>query len=388
MAIQMIKVSIEAKDPGVGETFVKLVQLIGGMEILYPGDVVRPDLLIFELGDDVDEEFKAIRTLREAGAVGDFFLTSGNTDPDILMKAIKAGVTEFFSQPLVEEEVLESLRKFKRKFSEKSRHEIQKAGKIFHVLGGKGGVGTTTVAVNLAVSLAEQEENPSVVLVDLNMLYGEVPLFLSFEPLHDWSTISKNISRLDATYMMDILSAPYHGIRVLPAPNHLNGYYKPTADIIGHLLEFMRGMFDYVVVDGGQSLTDISLKGIEICDDVLLVSVLSLPCLANTNKIFKSFTDLGYFPRDRVKIIINRYMKNSDISIKDAEDSIDQKIFWTIPNDYHTTMAAINQGKPLKALEPKGIITKNFKMLADRLCQKEELPVRKEKKRWWGLSAN
>lgn len=388
MAIQTIKVSIEAKDPVVGETFQKLVRLIEGMEILYPGDTARPDLLIFELGDDVDEEFKAIQTLQDAGTVGDFFLISGSTNPGVLLKAIKAGVTEFFSQPLVEEEILESLRKFKRKFSELSHKETQKSGRIFHVLGGKGGVGTTTVSVNLAVSLAEKEEKPSVVLVDLNMLYGEVPLFLSFESLHDWSTISKNISRLDATYMMDILSTPSHGVHVLPAPNHLNGYYKPTSDIIGHLLEFMKGMFDYVVVDGGQSLTELSLKGIEICDHVLLVSVLSLPCLANTNKIFKSFTDLGYFPKERVKIIINRYMKTSDISIKDAEDSIDQKIFWTIPNDYHTTMAAINQGKPLGELSPKGIITKNFRTLSARLSQREELPVRKGKKRWWGLSNN
>jgi pilus assembly protein CpaE len=131
-------------------------------------------------------------------------------------------------------------------------------------------------------------------------------------------------------------------------------------------------MFDYVIVDGGQSTDDTSLKVIEISDTLLLITILSLPCLTNTSKLLKSFTDLGYVHKDRLKVVLNRYMKKGEISLKDAEAGIGKELFWIIPNDFWSTMSAINNGKPLAQIAPKAQITKNFKELAEALSPSNE----------------
>jgi pilus assembly protein CpaE len=88
---------------------------------------------------------------------------------------------------------------------------------------------------------------------------------------------------------------------------------------------------------------------------------------------------LGYVPRERVKVVINRYHRNSDISLKDAEEAIEERIFWTIPNDYKTTMSAINHGKPLPQIALRASVTKSIVGLADALIPKGQEP---EKRRW------
>ena len=118
-----------------------------------------------------------------------------------------------------------------------------------------------------------------------------------------------------------------------------------------------------------------------MADTVLLVSILSLPCLANTNKLLKSFHDLGYPAKERIKVIINRYLKNPEISLEDAEAGIKHKIFRTIANDYRTTISAINQGKPLPKVAPKATITKNVRELAEALVAVDG----KQEKKGWSL---
>jgi pilus assembly protein CpaE len=118
----------------------------------------------------------------------------------------------------------------------------------------------------------------------------------------------------------------------------------------------------------------------EMSDEVLLVSVMSLPCLTNTKKLLDSFNVLGYPPLDRVNIVVNRYMKNSEITTKDAGENIHKKIFWTLPNDYQATMSAINNGKPLLQISPKASITRSIRELALVLTGQED--VEEKKNRW------
>jgi pilus assembly protein CpaE len=102
-----------------------------------------------------------------------------------------------------------------------------------------------------------------------------------------------------------------------------------------------------------------------------------LPCLANTNKLVKSFIDFGYVAEDQIKIVLNRYLKKSEVSLHDAESGIGKKIFWIIPNDFVSTMSAINKGKPLLQIAPKAPITKNFSDLANTLIPQQEKPNKK-----------
>jgi pilus assembly protein CpaE len=146
-----------------------------------------------------------------------------------------------------------------------------------------------------------------------------------------------------------------------------------------HLLGHMQKMFDFVVVDGGLPSNETCLKTIELSEVVVLVTILTLPCLANTSKLLKSLYAMGYPTKERIKIVVNRYLKSSEISLKDAEAGIERKIFRTIPNDYQTTVSAINQGKPLSYCAPKAAITDSVRELANSLQEGTE----NQKKKSW-----
>jgi pilus assembly protein CpaE len=180
---------------------------------------------------------------------------------------------------------------------------------------------------------------------------------------------------------MNVLSKHSSGVHILPSPSYLNGHPPATPGIMQNLLTLMKKTFDYVIIDGGQSLDAPSLKVIEMSEHVLLITLLNLPCLSNTNKLTKSLSNVDIVPKDRIKIVINRFLKKSDLSIKEAEESVGSDIFWQIPNDYKTTMSAINQGKALNDISPKAPITRNLTELADSLLGRVAEDCKKKK---WG----
>lgn len=358
----------------------RIICSVKGVKIQGSDDTRHTNLLIYELGKDVEKEFLHIESLLHSKVVDEIFLTSSNTDRNVLMQAMRSGVKEFLPLPFDETEVKHAVERFKKRQEESDSSVVSiKPGHVINVVGSKGGVGTTTVAVNLATSLAAKKDVKSVALIDLNMLFGEIPLFLEIKPKHDLSSLANQIQRLDSTFLMSILSKSSTGIHVLPSPRHFNSNESLDPKMMDRILELMIRMFDFIVIDGGQPLNQMSLKLLATSDTVLLVSVLTLPCLSNTDKLLRSLLTLGYPVDKLIKVVINRYLKNSEIVLGDAEDAINKKIFWTIPNDYRTTLSAINQGKPLAQVAQKAAITKNFAELADRILLGEV----KEDKKWW-----
>lgn len=323
------------------------------------------DLLIMEIGDDPQKDIQFATTLKTSGIARDIFLTSSNTQPDILIEALRLGVKEFFTQPIDKDAVKKALEKIKaQKEGKKGGGDAGRKGKIINLFGSKGGVGTTTVAVNLAVSLLESGGTPSVVLVDLKPVFGDIPVNLSIEPAYSWQEITKNISRLDPTYLMSILYQHSSGIYVLPSPIELSDLYTTNPQPLATLLRFMQTMFDFIVIDSGQSIDHISQAIMKISDKNFLVSVLNLPCIINLKRLLDTFRKLGYPEEENVEIIANRFHKNTDLSLKEAEESLKKKILWTIPNAYKISMSAINQGKPLYTIAQGTEIWKKFNELA------------------------
>ena len=106
----------------------------------------------------------------------------------------------------------------------------------------------------------------------MNTLFGEIPLFLEISPKFHWGEITKNIERLDDTFLSNILDKHRSGVKVLPSPAYLNGHVKPSPDTMSRILVLMKRMFDYVIVDGGQSTEDTALKVLEMSDTLLLVT--------------------------------------------------------------------------------------------------------------------
>jgi pilus assembly protein CpaE len=336
------------------------------------------DLMIIELDDAGPDFLGKISALLETGKAKEIFLMAERQDANLLMKLMRLGVKEFLPLPLDREELGASIGRFKKR-SVDGKTPTKRNGRVISIVGSKGGVGTTTVAVNLAVSLAGFGQNLSVALFDMNTLFGEIPLFLDLTPKFHWGEITKNVERLDDIFLMDILSKHSSGVHLLPSPSYLNGNNSPSSVVIDRLLGLMRTMFDYIIVDAGQSMEDANLRMLQHSDEVMLVSLLNMPCLSNTNRLMKSLTELGYVSKDQLKVIINRNLKKNEITIKDAESGIDKEIFCVIPNDYRTTMAAINQGKPVQQLAPKSAIAKTFMDMSSSLLPQTE---KKKKSRW------
>ncbi len=365
-----VLVKLRIKNERIEEELGRLISSFEGFQLQDPADPKPSDLLILEIGDDPDREFQSIHSIHASGEAQAIFVTSSRFDADLLVQALRAGVKEFLSQPIKREELIHALSRLKE---QKPRSAVdrtkRKRGRLIYVIGGKGGVGTTTVAVNLSTSLAQSGRSRSVVLMDMNLLFGEIPIFLDIQSDFSWGEVVKNISRVDATYLSSILVKHPSGVSVLPSPTGLDGANLATPEIIIKLLEVMRESFDFVVIDGGQSLDDVSLQMIDLSDTVLLVAILSLPCLTNVKRLLWTFQKLSYVQNEKVRIVINRYHKKSLVSLEQAERSIGQKIFWQIPNDFQATMSAINQGKTLSSVASGAEITKNFQKLASALLE-------------------
>jgi pilus assembly protein CpaE len=379
---QDISILIKVKFEVLREELEHVILDTGGFRITSLKDKERIDLLFYELGHTPDDDFARIQSLLASNAVGEVFVISANKESDLILRAMRAGVKEFISQPLDEAELKNALLELKKRMKLRIPVKDQKqehTGRIINVMGAKGGVGTTTLAVNLAMTLAGKKEAGSVALMDLNMVFGEIPLFLSLTPAYHWGQIVENINRLDNTFLLNVMTRHKSGVHILPSTSHLNGYPPLTPQIMDRILATMKKSFDFIVVDAGQSLDGPTLKTIEMAEKIFLITLLNLPCLHNTNNLLKSLSSVGAAQKDRVKLVANRYLKNSDIEIAEAEESVQSEIFWTIPNDYKTTMSAINRGKPLFEIAPKAKITKKIDGLVETLLHGE----REIKKKGW-----
>lgn len=378
MAKDLFQVKLAIADSILTKKLSELIRSVKSFEVLGYSDSRKADLLISQLGENAAEDLKQALGSLQDGVADEIFLISAAADPKILMQAMRAGVKEFFTQPLNPTEVKDALERYKERQVQNVGRGTLKSGNIISIFGSKGGVGTTTVAVNLAVSLAQGQTKSQVALLDMNTLFGEIPLFLEMAPKFHWGEITKNIERLDGQFLLNTLTAHKTGVQVLPSPAYLNGHVRPTPETMSRLLALMKQMFDYIIIDAGQSTDDTSIKVLEVSDMLMMVTILSLPCLANTNKLLRSLTDLGYVPKDKIKVVLNRYIKKGDISLGDAEAGIGKELFWVVPNDYDTSMAAINSGKPLLNIAPGAAITKSFVELAKSLNDPEASQQKKK----------
>ncbi|MBI3329327.1 MAG: hypothetical protein HYZ81_21815, partial [Nitrospinae bacterium] len=210
----------------------------------------------------------------------------------------------------------------------------------------------------------------SVVLVDLHPHFGDVALFLDIEPAHTLGDIAQNMARLDATFLMSILARHSSGLYLLPSVNAVEQIGALTAESAERTLELLQASFDYIIIDSGHALADVTLAGLNMSPTILLVSTLTLPVLRNTKRLLDILSHLSY-PTDSIKIIVNRYERHTEVSLKDMESVLKRKVFWLIPNDYFTTMNAINKGKPVSAFARRADITKSFHKLTLSLTAEE-----------------
>ena len=354
----------------------------GDFEVLGAGEDFA-DLLVRELDLALgEEEIESVAELVTRRGDREVFLTAATYDAEILMRLMRQGVREFFPQPINHEEVRMALWRFKERRESRLGPRGSKQGRIINVFGAKGGVGTTTAAVNLAAACLTHKEGATVALMDMNLPFGEAQLFLDITPKYHWGEILGNISRLDATYLMSVMSRHASGLYLLAPPSRLDDLQMATPENISRLLELMRQVFDTVVIDLGMYLDEITLKVMDISDAIVLVSVQNLPCLANVRRFLDNIRQAQAGLEEKLRIVVNRHLGESELTVEDMENALGLPVYWRIPNDYGTTLSAINQGKTLLETAPRAAVTRSIGELAAVLAPATE---EKPKKSLFGL---
>jgi len=340
----------------------------GDFEVLGVGEDFA-DLVVREMDPARgEEEFAVVAEMLARRGDREVFLTAADYDAEVLMRLMRQGVREFFPQPVSHEEVRMALWRFKERRESRLGPRAAKQGRILAVFGAKGGVGTTTLAVNLAAACLTHKPGATVALMDMNLPFGEAQLFLDIVPKYHWGEVLGNINRLDATYLMSVMSRHASGLFLLAPPSRLDDLQMATPEHISRLLEVLRQTFDTVVIDLGMYLDEITLKVMDIADVIVLVCVQNLPCLANVRRFLDNIRQAEAGLDDKLKIVVNRHLEESDLVIGDMEKALGLPVFWRVPNDYKTTLAAINQGKTLLDVAPRLPVTRSLCDLARTLA--------------------
>ena len=366
-----LSVQLAIKTREVQASLFKIIGEVEGFSLLNDQDAVRVDVLVLEIGSDPATEFETIRSLLKENVVENLFLTSSKTTTDILLPALRAGAKEFFPQPIDPVEVKAAFHKILKECQQSTQDgkEQKCLGKIFSVLGSKGGVGTTTFAVNFATSIQECAQDKLVALVDMNRLVGEVPLFLDLETDTNWEEIGKNFSRLDAAYLQSAMARHSSGIYVLPAPSRFDKEAHLPAGFLFQLVKAMRRFFDYIIIDSGMYIDDNSFKIFAESEALYLISILSLPCIINVRRLQESFYSSGAVTNGKLRVIANRYEKKAQVSLAEASKILGSEISMTIPNNYPLAMTAINNGKVVAEISRNSNVAKMYQTLAKSVVE-------------------
>lgn len=325
-------------------------------------DAGETGVLIYEPGDNVDEDLPYIIQALESGQADDVFLAGNNADPDILIRAMRSGIREFLQYPVAENDFRSAVMRTAMRLS-LGEDEGEK-GSILTVLGAKSGLGATTLAVGLACVLNERSPGRTA-LLDLRRPMGESHYFLDLAYEYTWADLTDDISRLDATYLRSVMAEHASGLHVLPAPS---GGGRPDPQDLFLILEQMRHNYDFVVVDTGCSPEDDLPKEIEHADAIIMAMQLSLPCLARTARLAEAIRGQDPDAERRMKLVATRVAKNPTIGASEAAEVLGREIFRLVPEDADSAQAAINQGTPLVSAFPKSAAAKAVRALASDLA--------------------
>lgn len=285
---------------------------------------------------------------------------SDNPSVDLIIEIMRAGAKEFVPIPIIKSEFFESVNKLLSEFNETKKTNNCK---IISVFSNKGGIGKTSLATNLALELSKiTKEN--IALIDLNFQMGDITTFLDLKPSFNISYMLENLDKINETFLLSTLERyKKTSLYVLADPP----YFKQADNIqprqITKLFNTLKETFSYIIVDAEASFEGKNIAALDNSDLVLLVSVANLPALRNTQRCLELFEKLGY-DKEKVKIIINRYMENDEIKEADVEKVLSKKIYWKIPNNYFAIMTAINKGIPVSEINDSTNIARSYKDLA------------------------
>jgi len=330
-------------------------------------DIVRkhfPELVIIGLGPVPDQMIEAISSF--ARDIPSLYIVaiSERADSDLILRTIRAGAHDFLCKPIRESD-LRAVAEKATNLKASRKDAGGRGGKILSVFSNKGGNGTTTIAVNLADALARLT-GKKVAVADLVLSHGDVTMFFNVNSSYSILDLAKNAEKADYDFLHTLLVRHSSGIYILADPPLIEDAEQISASQVRDVLTTLRSMFDYIVVDTPHQFDDRTLTALEMSNVVLLVTLLNLPALKNTQKCLELFARIG-LRDERIRLVLSRYLPNEEIPRESIEGIMNTSVFFSVPNDYPTVISSINRGKLLSEVAPGKEITTSFDQLAEQL---------------------
>jgi pilus assembly protein CpaE len=285
-----------------------------------------------------------------------------------LWKALRLGVKECFSFPIRVEEFQEALDRLP---TPDASLEVAETTRVVSFLGSKGGVGNTFIATNVAHLLA-QEQKGLVLLMDLDLRYGQVIYFFDVQPKYNVIDVIENFERLDKTYLQSLFHSYDKFLSILPAPSRLEEAEAVTGEHLEKILRYLKNsrLFSWILLDCCHQMDEVTLKALELSDDILLVTNPSIPALSNAKKLLEllQLLDLGGV---RSEVILNSWQKRGDLGEAEVVSFLGREVTSKITFDPQQVGRCINEGRPMEELAPRHTVCQELKAIAARLLGDE-----------------
>jgi pilus assembly protein CpaE len=375
------------------------VEVVGaaasGPEAVELAATLQPDVVLLDINMPGMDGITAAELLATRAPAASIIMMSVQGEPDYLRRAMLAGAREFLVKPFSSDELAASLRQVHSREKQKQGRvpsfagdrggdaptAKRAAGRVVTFYAPKGGVGRTTLAVNLAVAAAT-ELGQSVVLVDGSLQFGDVGVLLNMSPKNKSITdlAQELVGDEDVEALDGVLVNHTSGIKVLLAPPSPEMSELVTVEHIQRIISALRAHYDLVVIDSWAWLHDSTLTFLDVADTVLLVLTLEITNIKNTRQFVELSDQLGY-AKSKVQLVLNRSDAAYGIRVQDVESSIGRKINHTIVSDGRTVVYALNRGVPFVVAAQQSRVSQDIVQLAKAVAGAEavEEPVADEK---------
>jgi pilus assembly protein CpaE len=351
-------------------------------------DVLRQspvDVAIVSLDADPPKALQLIAQLAADEPDVAVLAVSGKSDGQAILQALRNGAREFLTAPVQLEEFLTALGRLARGRGNADgvAGGAPRESTVVAVVGSCGGVGCTSLAVNLGATLA-QDPAHSVALVDLDLALGDADVALDLVADHTLADVALNIDRLDMTFLRRSLGKHASGLSLLPHPVQMEDAALIREEHLQRLIGLLRASYTHLILDLSKSFSPTDVTALRMADVILLVAQLELSSLRNVVRMLLAL-GADEATAQKVHVVLNRVGSDSEITMEKAEETIGKSVYWQIPNDHKVLTESRTHGEPLVTFAPRSKVQQSFAGLAQRLCGKELKPAAKNGRGGWGL---
>lgn len=354
-----------------------------GKEAIQLADELKPDVILMDINMPDMDGITATSTIRQRNPIPQIVMLSVQGDPNYMRRAMLAGARDFLTKPPMADELISAVRRAGEMAQVERSKTAQVAasvaaasaqpamgagfvnGRVIMVYSPKGGTGVTTLAVNLAITLHNDETKT--VLVDGNLQFGDVAIFLNEQGKNTILDLAPRADELDADVVDGVLlKHAGSGIRVLAAPSKPEYADHVSSDQFGKLIEYLRKLYAYVVIDTSHSLTDITLAALDASDLVVLVATQDIPAIKNIRLFLDLLSTIGV-QRDRICMVMNKYDKRISITPEKVGENLKQPVVGAIPLEEAVVIPSVNRGVPFMIDNKTKTVARSVFVLAESI---------------------